>query len=97
MANRALDFTPPGILVLLTGDGSGYTDGKGFIRQLEQAHKHGWQIELVSWDAGCNRFLRQRAEEHGLLSLPITSSAAEKPAGRDKERISVAPCPNQEP
>lgn len=42
-----------------------YTDGKGFITQLERAHRHGWAIEVVSWDGGCNRHLRQFAEQHG--------------------------------
>lgn len=44
MANQVLDVTPPGVMVLLTGDGSGYTDGRGFVAQLERAHKHGWQM-----------------------------------------------------
>jgi hypothetical protein len=64
MANRVLD-EQPGTIILLTGDGSGYSDGKGFIKQLERAHKHGWAIEVVSWDAGCNRYLRHFAEQHG--------------------------------
>jgi len=65
MANRVLDVEPPQTFVLLTGDGSGYSDGKGFIRQLERALKHGWKIEVVSWDEGCNRHLRAFAQEHG--------------------------------
>jgi hypothetical protein len=65
MANRVLAAPAPGRMVLLTGDGSGYTDGKGFITQLELAHKHGWEIEVVSWDAGCNRYLRQFAQTNG--------------------------------
>ena len=64
MANRVLD-EQPGTLILLTGDWSGYSDGKGFIKQLERAHKHGWAIEVVSWNAGCNRYLRHFAEQHG--------------------------------
>jgi len=64
MANRVLDM-PAGTMLLLTGDGSGYTDGGGFIRQLERAQKHGWQIEVVSWDAGCNRYLKAFAQQHG--------------------------------
>jgi hypothetical protein len=66
IANRILDSEIPGTLVLLTGDGSGYSDGKGFLKQLERAHKHGWQVEVLSWDAGCNRHLRQFAAENGL-------------------------------
>ncbi|MEL7314831.1 MAG: hypothetical protein AAFN08_07760 [Cyanobacteria bacterium J06559_3] len=68
MANRVLDVSTPGIMTLCTGDGSGYSDGKGFIKQLERAHKHGLLlllIEVVSWDAGCNRYLKQFAEENG--------------------------------
>ena len=64
IANRVLD-EQGGSVVLLTGDGSGYSDGKGFIKQLERAHKHGWGIEVVSWDAGCNRYLRDFAQKHG--------------------------------
>jgi NYN domain-containing protein len=65
MANRVLDVTPPETLVLLTGDGSGYTDGKGFITALERAHKHGWNVEVVSWDAGCNRYLQHFVAKNG--------------------------------
>ena len=65
MANRILDEEKPGTLVLLTGDGSGYQDGKGFIKQIERASKHGWAVEVVSWDAGCNRYLKHFAEQHG--------------------------------
>jgi hypothetical protein len=36
-----------------------------FIKQLERAHAHGWDIEVVSWDAGCNRYLRHFAQNHG--------------------------------
>ena len=64
MANRVLD-NAPGTIVLLTGDGSGYTDGKGFLAALERAHRHKWIIEVVSWDAGCNRYLRRFAEQNG--------------------------------
>lgn len=65
MANRVLDIMPAETMVLLTGDGSGYLDGQGFIRQLERAHNRGWQIEVISWDAGCNRRLRTFAQAHG--------------------------------
>ena len=64
MANRILDAAPDTV-VLLTGDGSGYLDGQGFITQLERAHSHGWAVEVVSWDAGCNRHLRAFAEANG--------------------------------
>ncbi len=66
MANRILDCASPETVVLLTGDGSGYSDGKGFIKQLERAKKHGWSIEVISWDAGCNRYLKKFAQDNGV-------------------------------
>ncbi len=65
MTERILDAKQPGTLVLLTGDGSGYIEGRGFIKQLERAHKHAWDIEVVSWDAGCNRHLKEFAQKYG--------------------------------
>jgi len=65
MANRVLDAPSPGTMVLCTGDGSGYLDDKGFIKQLKRVHKHGWSIEVISWDAGCNRHLKDFAQEQG--------------------------------
>ncbi|WP_164705838.1 NYN domain-containing protein, partial [Pseudomonas viridiflava] len=61
MLERITDADEPGTIVLLTGDGNGYSEGKGFIRQLERAVKKNWQIEVVSWDAGCNRHLKDFA------------------------------------
>lgn len=66
MANRVLDVPTPTTMVLLTGDGSGYTDGRGFIKQLERAKNKNWGIEVVSWDAGCNRHLKAFAHSNGM-------------------------------
>jgi len=65
MANRVLDIEQPQTMVILTGDGSGYFNGKGFIKQLERSIKKGWDIEVVSWDVGCNRHLKEFAEKNG--------------------------------
>lgn len=65
MLARIIDSEKPGTMVLLTGDGNGYQDGKGFIAQLERAKRNGWQIEVYSWDAGCNRHLKKFAEDNG--------------------------------
>jgi len=66
MANQILDTHPPSTMVLLTGDGSGYNNGVGFVKQLERAHNHGWKIEVISWDLGCNRSLKKFAEDKGI-------------------------------
>ena len=65
MAHRLLDVSKPETLVLLTGDGAGYGEGKGFITSLERAVKHGWKIEVVSWDAGVNKRLKKFAQDNG--------------------------------
>lgn len=65
MLERITDSEEPGTMVLLTGDGNGFMDGKGFIKQLERAVRKNWKIEVVSWDIGCNRHLRKFAEDNG--------------------------------
>lgn len=64
MANAVLDYAP-GTMLLLTGDGSGSTEGRGFLTQLQRARKHGWQIEVASWAASCNRLLKDYAQQEG--------------------------------
>jgi hypothetical protein len=32
----------------------------------DRAHNRGWQIEVISWDAGCNRYLRHFGQQHGI-------------------------------
>ena len=65
MATHILENTTPSEMILLTGDGAGYNDGKGFIKMLELAKNHNWKIEVVSWDQGCNRYLRTFATQNG--------------------------------
>ena len=55
----------PGIAVLLTGDGAGFTDGVGFHADLELMHSRGWRIEVLSWRHSCNRRMREWAEQKG--------------------------------
>lgn len=70
MANLIIDSlgTPggkPGTMLLLTGDGSGSSQGRGFLTQLQRARKQGWDIEVASWEASCNRYLKEYAEQEG--------------------------------
>lgn len=57
----------PGIAVLLTGDGAGYTSGEGFHTALELMHEDGWQVEVLSWAHACNKRMREWAEENGVF------------------------------
>ena len=57
----------PGIVVLLTGDGAGYSEGVGFHSVLERLHNRGWKIEILSWEHVCNKRMQQWAIEHGVF------------------------------
>ena len=57
----------PGIVALLTGDGAGYAEGRGFHRTLERMHRRGWRVEVLSWAHSCNRDLRRWAEANGVF------------------------------
>ena len=55
----------PGVVALLTGDGAGYVEGRGFHSTLERMHRRGWRVEVLSWAHSCNRRMREWAEEQG--------------------------------
>ena len=57
----------PGVVVLLTGDGRGYNEGKGFYKNLERMHQKGWRIELLSWEHSCHKGMRGWVEENGVF------------------------------
>lgn len=68
MLEDALDYNgDPGTVVLLTGDGAGYVEGRGFHSTLERMHKKGWKVEILSWRHVCNRRMRLWAEEKGVF------------------------------
>ncbi len=68
MLEDALDYNgDPGIVVLLTGDGTGYLEGAGFHSTLERMHKRGWRVEILSWAHSCNQRMRKWAEENGVF------------------------------
>lgn len=62
---RALADRDPAVAVLLTGDGAGHYDGRGYFADLQRMRKRGWQIEVLSWRAACHQRLRRWAEENG--------------------------------
>ena len=66
MLRDTVDYNgDPGIVVLLTGDGSGFSDGVGFHADLERMHQRSWRIEVLSWRHSCNRRMREWAEANG--------------------------------
>ena len=68
MLEDALDNNGnPGVVVLLTGDGDGYSQRKGFHSTLERMHGRGWRIEVLSWAHSCNQGMRRWAEANGVF------------------------------
>jgi hypothetical protein len=66
MLRAALDRTP-GVAVLLTGDGRGAHEGKGFFADLKRMHACGWKVEVLSWRNACHSGLQAWATENGLF------------------------------
>lgn len=62
---RSLVDLPPGIAVLLTGDGAGAGVGRGYMADLQRMYRGGWDVEVLSWRNACHRGLMAWAEEHG--------------------------------
>ncbi len=56
-----------GTVVLLTGDGAGYEEGRGFHRTLERMYRRGWNVEVLSWLHSCRRAMREWAETNGVF------------------------------
>jgi NYN domain len=62
-----LQPSEPGIVVLATGDGAGWRDGRGFIPTLIAARRRGFAVEVVSFAASLNPALRDLADATGML------------------------------
>ena len=68
MLENALDYNgDPGIVVLLTGDGAGYSEGVGFHSTLERMHERKWRVEILSWAHSTNQRMRRWAEAKGIF------------------------------
>lgn len=65
ISNTILDVEPPGVVVLLTGDGNENEMGESFIKSLQRARKHSWEIEVFSWNDGCSKRLLEYARQNG--------------------------------
>jgi hypothetical protein len=64
-------INPPGIAVLVTGDGAaGAYEEDGFIPALEDMLKGGWGVEVLSWKHCLNRKLLRWTQMNGLF-IPL--------------------------
>jgi hypothetical protein len=64
IANVLLDFDPPQVLVLVTGDGNNSDFGTSFTQQAERAIKRGWNVEVWSWKEQLSGKLKRLAESN---------------------------------
>ena len=67
MLEDAMDHQNPGIAVLLSGDGKGHKDDRGFLGALKRMHNQGWQVEVLSWKHACSRKMKEWVEEFGVF------------------------------
>ena len=67
MLRAGYDSEVPGVAVLMTGDGAGYESGAGFHADLERMHQQGWGIEVISWEACCNKRMQEWATKVGVF------------------------------
>jgi len=67
---RLLDHRP-GLLVLVTGDGAGWTRGDGMLAAAQRLARQGWAVEVLAWGDSLNRHLAAWASRppHALVEL----------------------------
>ena len=70
MLHDMVETDPPGVAVLLTGDGGGFEDGHGFHADAARMWKRGWRVEILSWENCCSRRMREWAEQNGVF-IPL--------------------------
>ena len=58
-----------GVIVVATGDGAGWHEGRGFCEALAAAHRQGFGVEVVSFERSLNRWLRGLANAVGVVVL----------------------------
>lgn len=58
---ESIHTQPQAVLVLATGDGAGWIQGRGFVPVLDVARTLGWAVEVVAWGTSTNRKLREWA------------------------------------
>lgn len=57
----------PGTIVLATGDGAGWREGRGFCETLRAARQRDFGVEIVSFAGSLNRRLRALAQTVGVV------------------------------
>ena len=64
---RTIFQAAPGTIVLATGDGAGWGEGRGFCETLRAARQRDFGVEIVSFEGSLNGRLRALAQESGAM------------------------------
>ena len=64
--------TTPGTAILLVGDpdGGGFRRDIGFRSDIARMLRRGWGVELLSWERGCGKKMKEWARENGIF-IPL--------------------------
>ena len=82
LLRAGFDFRPAATVVLLTGDGAGYSQGLGFWADAQRLYQIGWEVELMSWNRSCNHRFRKWVAEVGTYADASPSYVAWRSAAR---------------
>jgi hypothetical protein len=85
----------PGTVALLTGDGAGYSKGKGFYDAVEiLSTKLKWNIELCAWNCSCHTEMKALASAHPMCKYRDLEMAYKEVTfmknGRDAKDLPLA-------
>ena len=71
MLRDTLDHDP-GTAILLVGDpdGGGFRRDIGFRSDIARMLRRGWGVELLSWERGCGKKMKEWARENGIF-IPL--------------------------
>ena len=97
MTDALRHSSSPGVAVLLTGDGKGREQNKGFHYALELMHSRGWRVELLAWEKSCHSQMREWTRKNGVYvplddhyeSVTYLEKSRNAPK-REAERVDLA-------
>ena len=64
---KNMAMRPPGVAVLVTGDGAEYEPEEGFFATLQNLKSKRWKIELLSWKHCINQKMLKWVEANGIF------------------------------
>jgi hypothetical protein len=91
---------PAGVVVLATGDGAGWRQGRGFIPALDAARRLKWGVEVLAWGVSANRALREWTARVDVSFVDLNDyyfSVSFVEGGRRVQPVSLRHRPTSEP